>query len=118
MALAAGSGGPRGVSSFLLAFLLEVFTHRRLAPLAAARTVVFHLDNNPRLFENTVRIHFQGRCSWPRVPMGSEVPPDHWRSWDPAGPLLPVLKAALDQASAQAAARVSARVPARAQTAA
>lgn len=89
----------KGVASFLVAFLIEVLSHHRLTPLAAARTVVFHLDQNTRLLENTIRIHCHHRLPpFPRTPHGQEVALELWNNWNPQGPLLPLLKAAIDSA--------------------
>lgn len=90
----------RGLTSFLMAFLIEVLSHRHLHPLAAARTVVFHLDRNTRLLENTLQIHCLQRLpALPRTPYGHEVAADLWNDWTPQGPLLPLLKAAIDSAN-------------------
>lgn len=93
-----GFGYMKGARSFLLAFLLEVFTHRALEPIVAARTVLFHLDTNHRLFENTIRIHF-GAHPLARTPLGYQITADTWRNWTPTGPLLPLLKTVIDAAT-------------------
>ena len=80
--------------SFLTAFLLEMGSWG-LDWANAARSTIYNLDQNERLFDNMIDLHMFGRCSPPQGPFGKPITPVQWDTWVPQDPLTNGLRASL-----------------------